>query len=73
VPALAAQHQKEKSPSFLKKRSKRLLFLRLLQHPGPFLKHGGLDLGNGDDKKVFCFFSSEKKSLFSVFRSGVWH
>jgi hypothetical protein len=48
----------EGSCSFLKKRTKRLLFLRQRQDPGH-----GLDRGSGGDVKVFCFFSSEKKIL----------
>jgi hypothetical protein len=43
------------SPSFLKKRSKRLLCFRAAD--GPCL---GLDLGSGGEIKVFWFFSSEK-------------
>jgi hypothetical protein len=45
-------------PSFLKKRSKRLLFLRQRQDAGH-----GLDRGSGGEVKVFCFFSSEKNML----------
>jgi hypothetical protein len=44
--------------SFLKKRSKRLLFLRERMDPGH-----GLDPGSGGDEKVFWFFSSEKNIL----------
>jgi hypothetical protein len=45
-------------PSFLKKRSKRLLFLRQRQDSGPIL-----DRGSGGELKVFWFFSSEKNML----------
>jgi hypothetical protein len=45
----------EERPSFLKKRSKRLLFRRPRQDPGH-----GLDLVRGGEIKVFWFFSSEK-------------
>jgi hypothetical protein len=44
--------------SFLKKRSKRLLFLVLRQDPGH-----GLDRGSGGEIKVFWFFSSEKNNF----------
>jgi hypothetical protein len=44
--------------SFLKKRTKRLLFLRLLEDPGHDLERGSCG-----ETKVFCFFSSEKKIL----------
>jgi hypothetical protein len=53
----------QKGCSFLKKRTKRLLFQRQRQDPGPRLRHWDLDLGSGGRTKVFCFFSSEKKSL----------
>jgi len=49
----------EEESSFLKKRSKRLLFLRQRNDPGH-----GLDRGSGGEVKVFCFFSSEKKGFF---------
>jgi len=49
---------KKEESSFLKKRSKRLLILRQHQDPGH-----GLDRGSGGEVKVFCFFSSEKKTL----------
>jgi cytochrome c-type biogenesis protein CcmH len=49
---------KQESPSFLKKRSKRLLFLRQRQGPGH-----GLDRYAGGEVKVFWFFSSEKNIL----------
>jgi hypothetical protein len=45
-------------PSFLKKRSKRLLLLRQLHVAGH-----GLDRGSGAEAKVFWFFSSEKNTL----------
>jgi hypothetical protein len=50
--------QQSERPSFLKKRSKRLLFLRQRQDPGH-----GLDLRSGGVVKVFWFFSSEKNIL----------
>jgi hypothetical protein len=50
--------QVEEESSFLKKRSKRLLFLRPRQDPGH-----GRNRGSGGEVKVFCFFSSEKKTL----------
>jgi hypothetical protein len=45
-------------PSFLKKRSKRLLCLRQRMDPGH-----GLDRGSGGELKVSWFFSSEKNIL----------
>jgi hypothetical protein len=48
-------YRRKGRPSFLKKRSKRLLFLALRQLSGH-----GLDLGSGGGIKVFWFFSSEK-------------
>jgi hypothetical protein len=44
--------------SFLKKRSKRLLFLRQLRLAGH-----GRELGSGGEMKVLCFFLSRKKCL----------
>jgi hypothetical protein len=44
--------------SFLKKRSKRLLFLVLRQDSGH-----GLERGSGGEIKVFWFFSSEKNNF----------
>jgi hypothetical protein len=59
--------RREERPSFLKKRSKRLLFLVLRQDPGH-----GLDRGNGGEIKVFWFFSSEKNTFLPLFfRSDV--
>jgi polar amino acid transport system substrate-binding protein len=52
--------EERQESSFLKKRSKRLLFLRQRQDPGH-----GLDRWSGGEVKVFCFFSSEKKALTS--------
>jgi hypothetical protein len=49
---------RQESRSFLKKRTKRLLFLRQRNDTGH-----GLDRGSGGEAKVFCFFSSEKKTL----------
>jgi hypothetical protein len=46
--------------SFLKKRSKRLLFLRPRQDPGH-----GLDRGCDGEVEVFWFFSSEKNAFFA--------
>jgi hypothetical protein len=51
-----------RSGSFLKKRTKKLLFLRQRQDPGHGLNHG-----SGGEIKVFCFFSSEKKAFFSSY------
>jgi hypothetical protein len=51
--------------SFLKKRSKRLLFLRQRHDPGH-----GLDRGTRGEVKVFCFFSSEKKGFFQFGAGG---
>jgi len=48
-------NRKKEESSFLKKRSKRLLFPALRQLSGH-----GLDLGSGGGTKVFWFFSSEK-------------
>jgi hypothetical protein len=49
----------KKSPFFLKKRSKRLLFRRPRQDPGH-----GRDLGSGGETKVFLLlFLQKKKSL----------
>jgi hypothetical protein len=53
----------QESSSFLKKRTKRLLFLRSRPIAGPILKSWGLGRGCGEETKVFCFFSSEKKTL----------
>jgi hypothetical protein len=50
--------RKEGRPSFLKKRSKRLLFLRQRIDPGH-----GLDRAASGEADVFWFFSSEKNSL----------
>jgi hypothetical protein len=47
--------QKQESSSFLKKRTKRLLFLRQRHDPGQIL-----DLSARPEAKVFWFFSSEK-------------
>jgi hypothetical protein len=52
--------------SFLKKRTKKHLFLRQRHEPG----HGP-DCESGGDIKVFCFFSSEKKGL-PVQAVGTW-
>jgi hypothetical protein len=49
---------KSEDSSFLKKRSKRLLFLVLRQDPGH-----DLDRGSGGEIKVFWFFSSEKNNF----------
>jgi hypothetical protein len=46
------------STSFLKKRSKKLLFLRPFQDAGQ-----GLHRVTRGETKVFCFFFSKKKSL----------
>jgi hypothetical protein len=51
---------KKGRPSFLKKRSKKLLCLRWRQLSGH-----GRDLGSGAESKVFWFFSSEKNILAS--------
>jgi hypothetical protein len=51
------RHLKENC-SFLKKRTKRLLFLRGFHDRGH-----GRDLAAAPGTKVFWFFSSEKKSL----------
>jgi len=53
---------KKESSSFLKKRTKRLLSFRLSHDRGH-----GLDLSASEDIKVFCFFSSEKKTLLPFF------
>jgi hypothetical protein len=52
------QERSKQESSFLKKRSKRLLFRRPRQDPGH-----GLDLGSGGELKVFWFFSSEKNTF----------
>jgi hypothetical protein len=52
---------RQKDSSFLKKRSKRLLFPALRQLSGH-----GLDLGRGGGIKVFWFFSSEKNVFFTL-------
>jgi hypothetical protein len=54
-------------PSFLKKRSKRLLFLQRRDGAGH-----GLDRGSGGEAKVFCFFSSEKKTLPEKTWNNIW-
>jgi hypothetical protein len=48
----------EERPSFLKKRSKKLLFL-----PHAARSKLCLQAGHSQKIKVFCFFSSEKKIL----------
>jgi hypothetical protein len=54
-----AQHEEEASTSFLKKRSKRLLFLRRSHHRGH-----GLDLSASARIKVFLLlFLQKKKNL----------
>jgi hypothetical protein len=52
---------KEERRSFLKKRTKKLLFLRR-----PHDRGHGRDLAAGAGTKVFCFFSSEKKALLPL-------
>jgi hypothetical protein len=61
--AAAADEIREERPSFLKKRSKRLLFLRQRNDHALFLKRWGLDRGSGGEVKVFWFFSSQKNML----------
>jgi hypothetical protein len=50
--------QKKERPSFLKKRSKRLLFLRQRNDAGQIPYPSA-----GPESKVFWFFSSEKNML----------
>jgi hypothetical protein len=57
-PRIARCAESEERPSFLKKRSKKLLFLRRSHLTGQ-----GLQASAGADIKVFCFFSSEKKTF----------
>jgi hypothetical protein len=52
---------RQEESSFLKKRSKKLLCLRSLQRSGH-----GRQPSAGADIKVFCFFSSEKKTFFHL-------
>jgi hypothetical protein len=52
---------RQKESSFLKKRSKRLLFPALRQDPGHGLKHG-----TRGRTKVFWFFSSEKNKFLTM-------
>jgi hypothetical protein len=59
--SLSAKYKKvKKEPSFLKKRSKRLLFLRI----APLRGHGR-DLAASAGTKVFWFFSSEKNTFLT--------
>jgi hypothetical protein len=51
--------------SFLKKRSKRLLFLALAEQSRPVPQRWGLDRGSGGELKVFWFFSSEKNAFLA--------
>jgi hypothetical protein len=60
----AAQRQNKKSPSFLKKRSKRLLFPRRPPDRGPNAQGMGLDLSAGARIKVFLLLFLQKKKAF---------
>jgi hypothetical protein len=54
-----SQREKRKNLLFLKKKKQKdFLFRRSRQDSGHGLEHGG-----GGDIKVFCFFSSEKKTF----------
>jgi hypothetical protein len=53
----------QEESSFLKKRSKRLLILALLIDPDQLIKYFGLNIGGGEEIKVFWFFSSEKNAF----------
>jgi hypothetical protein len=55
---VAVAAEEEGRRSFLKKRTKKLLFLRARPVTGD-----GHPMGSCGEIKVFCFFSSEKKSL----------
>jgi hypothetical protein len=53
--------EKQGSGSFLKKRTKKLLFFRRFHDRGH-----GRRVAAAPDIKVFCFFSSEKKTFLSL-------
>ena len=62
--ACGAEKLREERPSFLKKRSKKLLLLTLLQR-----LHSSSQRATAESK-VFCFFSSKKKAFLPSFRSA---